>query len=453
MSDTAVAMLKLVEDINKRRDNLPSYAGTSIDEFDTDENGKGKEKPFIPHSLRGKQPLNSSARVQNDSRCTEVSREVSMLRARAQSLFDKYRQDMAKLYKENAELEIKGRQQILLDFYIELLVIVADASVIVAKHGNVPKPTLTDKEITFSSIRDAVEAFPDDHWQGLPFIASAEAEHKTKFWSALEKKLEFKYESKGGIKSKRDAAPQDKNIITWIAAELEDLVPSLTTTFWAELKNADDDKKIESELKIYFQKKAVISANVRLAEAMEADQGDAFRNAVDARIDAKQRASATKAAANKRKQARKKSSGPAKDQAGVPIKNGAAPSKRSKQQRGRSKPKSKRPYEPNDNDNDNSRGDPRRNRRNDQGRGRDEGPHHYYRESRSYSRERNFARRSRTPPPRSQYQGRGNDFNPRWEAPRNNNRGGDHGGRDGDGNHDNRGARNKGRRGGGGRRN
>ena len=145
MSDTVVAMLKLVEDINKRRDNLPSFAGTSIDEFDTDKDGKGKEKPFIPHSLRGKQPLNSSARVQNDSRCTEVLREVSTLRARAQSPFNKYRQDMAKLYKENAELEIKGRQQILLDLYIELLVIVADASVIVAKHGNVPNPTLTSE--------------------------------------------------------------------------------------------------------------------------------------------------------------------------------------------------------------------------------------------------------------------------------------------------------------------
>ncbi|KAL9183025.1 hypothetical protein ACHAXT_004812 [Thalassiosira profunda] len=394
------AMLVIVKEIGKKRDAVAKYTGTFVDSDDPDENGSGRIKSFIPNSLRAAMPLNHSKRVKKDRRCAQAYAEITTLTGEARNLYDKYRQDMAGLFKRNAELEIKARLQILTDQYLTLLVDIAEAMVIVAKQSSDYEPNLDDQDLAFSAVHDACASFPDNHWEELPFTASSSGDVKANFWNGLEKKFGIKYEGSGGIKTKRDALPHasgNEGIIQWVSAELEDLIPGVTTEFWEARATADLDNKIEAALQSHFKKKEVDDATEALAQRMEVDDGDTLRDAVREEVSRQ----TTRNAAHQKKAARKKSSGNSKDQESARTNNGGKRSGRSSPQRDRSESRrSKRSFERSGHEG--TRRDSRRPRHDD--RRRDESPpHHYYRDSRSYSRERNYARRSRTPPPRARY--------------------------------------------------
>ena len=62
MVETSKAMLTLVYQINHRNETIANFEGKYFDKLDPDDNGNGKEKTFVPISLRKKNPLNFSRR-------------------------------------------------------------------------------------------------------------------------------------------------------------------------------------------------------------------------------------------------------------------------------------------------------------------------------------------------------------------------------------------------------
>ena len=60
IADHLITMFKIHCETQDRFETLARFKITNIDKDDKDKNGKGKEKSFIPISLRSKQPLNHS---------------------------------------------------------------------------------------------------------------------------------------------------------------------------------------------------------------------------------------------------------------------------------------------------------------------------------------------------------------------------------------------------------
>ena len=92
MATSSIAMFETESDIRTRVETHRRFLeGKYIDKHDVDESGKGKEKPFIPNSLRSKQPLNLSQQVQNDSRCTTSYRRITTVMENARQYHEAYK--------------------------------------------------------------------------------------------------------------------------------------------------------------------------------------------------------------------------------------------------------------------------------------------------------------------------------------------------------------------------
>ena len=173
MADHAIAMFKVVEEIDDREESIARFSGTFADDSELGEDGQPKIKPFIPNSLRKPLPLNASKKAKHDSRCPKSRNEITALTAAARATYSAYQTAMSAHFKRQGELEIKARKEILRHQYCTALVDIAEGLVIVGKHrDDVSAPVLTTTELAHAAIHEALKELPDEHWQELPFVAS-----------------------------------------------------------------------------------------------------------------------------------------------------------------------------------------------------------------------------------------------------------------------------------------
>ena len=88
MADQAIAMFKMRQEIIGRVETLAHFNTTYVDKHDMDADGNGKVKPFIPSSLRKKQPLNFSKKVKDDSRCAASLTAIMTVMEEAHTLHE-----------------------------------------------------------------------------------------------------------------------------------------------------------------------------------------------------------------------------------------------------------------------------------------------------------------------------------------------------------------------------
>lgn len=340
MADHSIAMFSTRREIHGRTETQKRFDTTYIDKHDVDEDNKGKEKSFIINSLRSKQPLNHSKKVKNDSRCTTTLSEITTKLEKARSTHETYKTEMSGIAKEIAELEIKARKEILCHQYCEAALDIGEGLYFIGKkeHG-ASTSTLTPTEASLAAYEQFFNKADDSHWLGLPFLASVDIAQKKEFFKQFEKI--HKYNHTYNIEPK--VKYHDQPLIDWLTDELDDILPTLTTKFWEEYEQEQNEKRMDAELALHFGKKNVKSANNNLSNGLDTNQGqEGVRGIAQEEIQKEKNKRVTK---NKKK-ARKNSSGGDKNQEPEPTENGKKQKKKSKkkQNNGR-RASSKRRYE------------------------------------------------------------------------------------------------------------
>ena len=177
-------MLGLQEEIQRKTDGYTRTDGTYFDKHDLDEDGKAKEKPFVPGSMRITPLLNCSKLVCEDDRVADIYTHIEQsLEIGNRQLLDKFKQDMAKHAKDIAEQEIKARQRLQALEYYNTAVEIAGALIIVGKmKKELPKPKSTIVHLVYAVRHLFKTLVKEDHLLALPFVEQSSFEETTNFF-------------------------------------------------------------------------------------------------------------------------------------------------------------------------------------------------------------------------------------------------------------------------------
>ena len=151
MAESSIAMFKTEREIRGRNETLRRFTTTYVDKHDKDEAGQGKSKPFVPSSLRNKQPLNHSKKAKNDSRCSKSFSAMTAVMEKAHALHEKYKTEMSALAKEMGELEIQARIDILEHEYSTAVRDIAEGLFFVGKTKLEARPVLSVKDTALAA--------------------------------------------------------------------------------------------------------------------------------------------------------------------------------------------------------------------------------------------------------------------------------------------------------------
>ena len=364
-------MLDIEREIRRRVESRAELERDFEDKNDpVPETGKGKIKKFIPKNVREAiMPLNHSKLVKKDSRCATAYSEITTTLEKAKLAQETWKRSMADLAIEIADSEIKARTQIQFCEYSDTIIKMAEGFTIQGKFELKTSPQkLTIQQIAQAAIKEAMESFDHDHWKNLRFVASADPNVLQRFYSNFERFADINITKIHEEMEKEGDHHPDEALITWVTQKIEEFIPHLTTLIWTYDQECDDRKKLDGELSELYETKAVIDANNNLGDAMETDDGHsmasyvnkAMNRAIDSRI------------SEKKKTARKNSSGDAEIQAPARTKNGQKSKTKStrKKTQPRSKSSRKRGSEYSDEEASDDRSRPNRRPRNHKDRNR-----------------------------------------------------------------------------------
>ena len=416
------AMTKTDSEISSRLGTLARFDGTYTDKYDVDEKGEGKEKSFIPGSLRSKMPLNFSKKVKNDSRCATTLSAITTTMLEAHQAHERYQKEMAKLARTIAEQEIEGRKSILAAQYSEAVLSIAQGLIKVGRiQEEYPTPRTTELNVAHKAINQFFSSAPDHHWDGLKFLTDAEEETVNKFYNDFETHHNIKFDA--DIKSIFDDESNmeedetgidvhpDLALANWVEKQLLSIVPELTTSFWIHEAKQEIARRLDAELDELYEKKEVDNANDELADKMEVE-GETI---IEDLVKKKTKEARDKEISKRKKEARKNSSGDNKDQESTPREDGHKSKKKSKKKKKNDRSTStKRQYDHSDDDSDDSydgRHHDRRSRSRNEEKDYDDYDDHNSRHRRGHYRPKGILRRrsvswgrSSTPDrPRSRY--------------------------------------------------
>lgn len=408
MAEKSQAMLKMVREIRSRTETCARFTGTYIDKHDVDPaTGKGKEKSFIPSSLRRAMPLNFSKLVKNDSRCATALSAITTTMEKAQQAEDEAKKILAGFAKEIADAELAGRKAILTCIFNDTLLSLAEGLVKVGKaETKMPKPKNSEVHIAHHAVAEAFKKFDDAFWAALVEYGIAEKDDR----DGRNAYFKNKYEKQHDLNYDEDVKPKfadnevglphdDMDLVDWVCNKLVEYIPTLTYLFWAHDVKSEEDRKLDAELKELYGKKEVDEANRELADAMEVDEGEALASAIDKGIEKAH----NKRVSKKKREIRKNSSGGAKNQASARTDDGQQPS--SKSRRRHEKRSTQQPKRSSENYDDESSYESQGNYRGSSRRRQDEERNHNHRGREESRRPRSILRnrsvswsRSVTPP-------------------------------------------------------
>lgn len=416
MVEISKAMLTLVYQINHRNETIANFEGKYFDKLDPDDNGNGKEKTFVPISLRKKNPLNFSKKVKNDSRCSIPFGAITTTMEKANAFHEAYKIQMAKYAKDIAEQELIARHLLLFCTYSDAVMKIAEGLVKVGKRKIKYSPTMSENEVVQGAVHDFFKDVPATHWDALPFMEDSKDEAKLKFYKEFEAHVGSKYMEK--VKPILDnnelweggERHPDTPLINWVQNQLLEIIPTLTTKFWEHEEQQDEDMKLDAELEELFEKKDIDDANQDLAAGMEVEPeetvGPLIQREVKAGFD-------KRVSANKRK-ARKNSSGDNKNQESTPTDNGQKSQEKSNHRQGKQRGKSRKRYNNySDDDSYDSRYNERRSSHRSRYRDYDD-DRYYHNDRRSHSNNDRHHRDERRPRSILRNQRRGRERSVSW---------------------------------------
>ena len=320
-------MLDLREQLQAKVDGIARFSGNYLDKHDVDADGRPKEKPFVPGSLRMDTPLNTSELVRTDGRLTDIKAEIDRELARGRSTLDEMKDKLTVHAKKIAELELRARQKLLAAEYYNTLKEVSGALAITARGtAGFEKPTSTVENLAYAAASSARRLFDEDHLRDLPFVnrESNLFDDSEALWDDFQKWHDIDYDNV----IKPQVSTADHALVAHVATELAKIIPALTTSIWSSRKEVKEAAAIDADLDMWIGRKAIDDANDRLSATMDVDDGDKIRELVGEAVDERLR----KKGAREKQQRRKKSSGDGKTQTSKPTKSG---------QRGRAKTKGK----------------------------------------------------------------------------------------------------------------
>ena len=326
MAEHGLAMFKTSREITGRIESQKRFSGEYLDKHDVDDDGNAKKKPFVPSSLRAKQPINHSKKVRNDSRCAKAFAKITAVTEEARKVHEAYKNNMSAFAKQMGSLEIEARIEMLEHQFNVAVLEIAEGLVIIGETTtNAPPPKISTTELAHLALKDSfVENFGSSIWTNLPFVGSNEETKKKEYFKKYQ---EFHSVNWDRLETKRDDS--DSPLIEWVSDEIDDIVPELTTKFWADTKEKDDLRKVDARLEERFAKKKIDAANDELQNAMEVDGEDVLANAVNRQLQRQQSQKTSRAKRN----ARKKSSGGPKDHGPNPTEDGDGRRKKSRSER------------------------------------------------------------------------------------------------------------------------
>ena len=121
----------------------------------------------------------------------------------------------------------------------------------------------------------------------LPFVQSDDSEtldrwyKKFQEYSGVDMK---KIQEKLNNLAKGKTCHPDSKLISWVAGELEEKIPKLTTDFWRADGDDDDDAMLDAEFEEWESKKELKESNNRLEDAMDTDEGDSMNDYIGKQI-------------------------------------------------------------------------------------------------------------------------------------------------------------------------
>ena len=310
-------MLEHDREIRRRIDTFKKFDSTYRDADDLDENNQPKSKAYIPIFLRNKLSLQCSQLVQKDSRCAEELAAVQTIQDAARSTHSTYQQQMADHTKKIAEIEVIARRKVFATSYSDAIVSIAEGIVVIAKNQPKRQPIVTSvgeiaKVASVAAIKEIAADHPD--WIDCRF-------HQHGVNNQLEAFLENHYKYHGinaDMSNRVDNSFTDKSLVGYAKKKLKEWWPTLTHLLWKMDVKRDTDKRVDAELSDLFERKATVTANTNLADAMETDTESTIMPLIQKEVE---RAMAKKATANKQA-SRKKSSGNSKSQESTPARSG-----------------------------------------------------------------------------------------------------------------------------------
>jgi len=190
-----------------------------------------------------------------DSHCQEAISKMNTILGRAHVHHKEYKAKMAKLTFELAEKEILARKCILCNQYCEASIDIAEGLFLVGKVMNtdLPTPSLSSERIAFTAIYNAYNTQDCKPWLGLWFIQSADKDNIKDFYATFQRSVKYIYDQ--DIKPR--IREQDKPIIEYVAEKLRGIMVHLTTELWDHVNKADTEKKCNTELAIFTERKGL----------------------------------------------------------------------------------------------------------------------------------------------------------------------------------------------------
>jgi hypothetical protein len=119
--DSSRTMLPLDREIRTRLNTLAKFSSSYFNKDDVDDNGKPREKTFIPISLKTKLVLNSSALVQNDGLLADELAAIMTAQRGAIATHEEFKLKAATSMNAMAEAEINARRKLLLFEYTRIM--------------------------------------------------------------------------------------------------------------------------------------------------------------------------------------------------------------------------------------------------------------------------------------------------------------------------------------------
>lgn len=155
MEDASIAMFKTTHKIHGWLELQKCFVGTYAKRNDVDGNGKAKIKPFIPSSLRVKQPIDHSKKVRNESRCVNAYAKMTTITKEARAVHKVYKQNMAAFLKQMEKMEIHARKELLEHQYCSVIVEIMEGLAIVGESTTKAlKPSTSNVDLTHIIIMD-----------------------------------------------------------------------------------------------------------------------------------------------------------------------------------------------------------------------------------------------------------------------------------------------------------
>ena len=124
------AMLENREEIARKLDAICRFGGTYLDKHDVGDDGKPKEKPYLPTSLRIKPILNCSEKVSDDGRVDDIFRSMQTEMRAEKVLLEEYKQKLSELAKRMTAGELKARKRLLACDYLDTAMEIAGSRAI-----------------------------------------------------------------------------------------------------------------------------------------------------------------------------------------------------------------------------------------------------------------------------------------------------------------------------------